>query len=71
MQRRPNYIVDFVMSKMYYLLTDTIVACGVGAVLPQNTDGRKMPIAYVSRKLLDRKVNYAIIVRASYTSLNA
>ncbi|XP_037789320.1 uncharacterized protein LOC119584727 [Penaeus monodon] len=34
---------------------------GVGAVLLQETNNCKMPIAYASRKLLDREVNYATI----------
>jgi len=50
------------MTKVFYLRTDASNT-GVGAVLLQETNNCKMPIAYASRKLLDREVNYATIER--------
>ena len=34
---------------------------GVGAILLQETEGEKMPVAYASKKLLDREKNYSVI----------
>lgn len=34
---------------------------GVGAVLMQDHDGKKYPVAYASRKLLDREQRYSVI----------
>ena len=48
------------MSKLFYLRTDASDT-GVGAVLLQDVNNCRMPIAYASRKLLDREVNYATI----------
>ena len=48
------------MSKTFYLRTDASDT-GVGAVLLQVVNDCIMPIAYASRKLLDREVNYATI----------
>ncbi|XP_037774527.1 uncharacterized protein LOC119571180 [Penaeus monodon] len=42
------------MTKVFYLRTDASNT-GVGAVLLQETNNCKMPIAYASRKLLDRE----------------
>lgn len=47
-------------SKTFYLRSDAS-DLGLGAVLLQDVDGVKMPIAYASRKLLDREKNYATI----------
>ena len=47
-------------SKTFCLRTDASDK-GLGAVLLQNVDGTNMPIAYASRKLLDREANYATI----------
>lgn len=47
-------------SKIFYLRSDAS-DLGLGAVLLQDVNGVKMPIAYASRKLLDRERNYATI----------
>ena len=47
-------------SKPFFLRTDASDN-GLGAVLLQDIEGTKMPIAYASRKLLDRERNYATI----------
>ncbi|XP_047488137.1 uncharacterized protein LOC125038640 [Penaeus chinensis] len=47
-------------SKIFYLRTDAS-DLGLGAVLLQDVNRVKMPIAYASRKLLDRENNYATI----------
>ncbi|XP_063584731.1 uncharacterized protein LOC134762284 [Penaeus indicus] len=47
-------------SKIFYLRSDAS-DLGLGAVLLQDVNGVKMPIAYASRKLLDREKNYATI----------
>ncbi|XP_033730000.1 uncharacterized protein LOC117319277 [Pecten maximus] len=50
----PNLEQDFI------LRTDASDT-GLGAVLLQEEEGQKMPIAYASRKLLPRERNYAVI----------
>ena len=47
-------------SKTFYLRTDAS-DFGLGAVLLQDYDSVKMPVAYASRKLLDRETRYATI----------
>ena len=49
-------------SKVFYLRTDAS-NCGIGSVLLQETEGKLMPIAYASRKLLPREVRYPTIER--------
>ena len=50
----PNHSLPF------YLRTDASDN-GVGAVILQEHNGTKMPVAYASRKLLDRESNYSTI----------
>ncbi|XP_047480167.1 uncharacterized protein LOC125032798 [Penaeus chinensis] len=47
-------------SKTFFLRCDASEN-GIGAVLLQEQNGTKMPIAYASRKLLDREKNFATI----------
>ena len=54
--RLPDY------SKQFILQTDAS-AQGVGAILLQETEGVRHPIAFASRKLLPREQNYATIER--------
>lgn len=48
------------LSKTFILRTDAS-NLGVGAVLMQDHDGKKYPVAYASRKLLDREQRYSVI----------
>ena len=50
------------LSKMFILQTDA--SCdGIGAVLLQENDGTKHPVAFASKKLLPREKNYSTIER--------
>lgn len=41
--------------------------CGLGAVLsPNGEDGCECPIAYASRILLPREINYAVVEKESF-----
>ncbi len=50
------------LSKIFILQTDA--SCdGIGAVLLQENDGTKHPVAFASKKLLPREKNYSTIER--------
>ena len=46
--------------KPFILRTDASDT-GLGAILLQGTEGEEMPVAYASKKLLDREKNYSVI----------
>ena len=48
------------LDKLFIIRTDASDT-GVGAILLQEVDGEKMPVAYASKKLLDREKNYSVI----------
>ena len=48
------------LQKTFILRTDASNV-GIGAVLLQETEEGKFPVAYASRKLLDREVNYSVV----------
>ena len=54
--RLPDY------SKLFYLQTDASCS-GIGSVLLQESEGKLMPVAFASRKLLPREVNYSTVER--------
>jgi len=53
------------MSKPFILQTDAS-ADGIGAILLQEVDGVKHPVAYASKKLLPRERNYSTIEREAF-----
>ena len=53
------------VSKPFILRTDASEK-GVGAVLMQEFDGEKFPIAYASKKLQPAQVRYSVIEKESY-----
>jgi len=53
------------MSKPFILQTDAS-ADGIGAILLQEVDGVKHPVAYTSKKLLPRERNYSTIEREAF-----
>ena len=52
-------------SKTFYLMTDASCS-GIGSVLLQDKDGKLMPVAYASKKLLNREMNYSTLERECY-----
>ena len=54
--RLPDY------SKVFYLRTDAS-NYGIGSVLLQEAEGKLMPVAYASKKLLPREVKYSTVER--------
>ena len=53
------------MSKPFVLQTDAS-ADGLGAILLQEVDGVKHPVAYASKRLLPREQNYSTIEREAF-----
>lgn len=53
------------MSKPFVLQTDAS-ADGLGAILLQEVDGVKHPVAYASKRLLPRERNYSTIEREAF-----
>ena len=47
--------------KQQFILRSDASDIGLGAVLGQDINGCKQPVAYASRKLLDREKNYTVM----------